>query len=194
MGSESITVLLEAARRGEEGANNDLFAAVYSDLREIAHSNRRRWRGNETLNTTALIHEAFLRLSGREKLDWQNRAHFYATASKAMRQILFNYAEKAGAKKRGGGEARIPFDDARLISDSTAEELLQITEYMQILEQDSPRRCRIVECRVFGGMDVKETALALGISPATVKREWRIASALLRRNIQASEQDAPDDT
>lgn len=194
MQAESITVLLEAARRGESRATDELFSAVYDELRQLARSNRRRWRGNQTLNTTALIHEAFLKLSGQDKLDWQNRTHFYATASKAMRQILINYAERATAAKRGGKAIDISLDDATVISESTAEELLQLTEHLLPLEQESPRRCRIVECRVFGGMGVKETAAALGISPATVKREWQIAAATLRRNMQReSDTDAPGD-
>lgn len=192
MQTQSITVLLEAARRGENRATDDLFAAVYDELRKLARSNRRRWQGNHTINTTALIHEAYLKLSGQDKLDLQNRTHFYATASQAMRQILINYAERATAEKRGGKAADIPFDDAVAISESTAEELLQLTEHLAPLEKDSPRRCRVVECRVFGGMGVNETATALGISPATVKRDWQIASAMLRRNmVQADESDAP---
>lgn len=191
MGSDSITVLLAAARDGRDGAGDRLFAAVYDELRLLARSNRRNWRGNETMNTTALIHEAFLKLSGSEKLDWQNRTHFYATASKAMRQILINYAARANAAKRGGNVADLPADDVPLISQSTAEDLLLLTQLLEPLEEDSPRRCRIVECRVFGGMNVKETAAALGISPATVKREWQIASAWLRMRMEENGDD-PD--
>lgn len=193
MQTQSITVLLEAARSGSNRATDELFAAVYDELRKLAHSNRRRWRGNETLNTTALIHEAYLKLSGQEKLELKNRTHFYATASRAMRQILINYAERATAEKRGGKAADIPLDDAVAISVSTAEELLQLTEHLAPLEEDSPRRCRVVECRVFGGMGVEETAAALGISPATVKRDWQIASALLRRNMCRSDDDEEPD-
>lgn len=189
MSMQSITVLLEAARVGDNAATDDLFAAVYEELRKLAHSNRRRWRGNETLNTTSLIHETYLKLSGQERLNLQNRTHFYATASRAMRQILINYAERASAEKRGGNVADIPLDDAVVISTSTAEELLQLTEHLIPLEQDNPRRCRVVECRVFGGMSVEETAAALQISPATVKRDWQIASALLKRNIAETGDD-----
>lgn len=191
MGSESITVLLSAARDGREGAGERLFTAVYDELRVLARSNRRRWRGNETMNTTALIHEAFLKLSGSEKLDWKNRTHFYATASKAMRQILINYATHANAAKRGGKAPDLPADEVPLISQSTAEDLLLLTQLLEPLEKDSPRRCRVVECRVFGGMGVEETAAALGISPSTVKREWQIASAWLRLQMQA-DGDGPD--
>jgi len=192
MPSESITVLLDAARKGEQQASDELFAAVYDELRKVARANRRRWLGNETLNTTALIHEAYLKITGQENVDWKSRTHFYATAAKAMRQVLINYAERASADKRGGGTTDTPLDKAVVMSESTAEELLLLTEHLAPLEADSPRRCRIVECRVFGGMTVEETALALNISPATVKREWQIAAATLRRNLQKDKEDAPE--
>lgn len=184
MQNQPITVLLEAARRGEDRAADHLFAAVYQELRKLARSNRRRWRGNDTLNTTALIHEAYLKLSAKDRLAMESRTHFYATAAKAMRQILINYAEKATADKRGGNMADLPFDDTKAMSESTAEDLLQLTQQLLPLEKQNPRWCRIVECRVFGGMTVNETASALGISEATVKRDWQIASALLRRNLE----------
>ncbi|MEM8814259.1 MAG: ECF-type sigma factor [Pseudomonadota bacterium] len=193
MKEESITVLLDAARRGEQDAADDLFAAVYDELRKLARANRRRWRGNETLNTTALIHEVYLKIAGQQSLDWQNRTHFYATAAQAMRQVLINYAERARADKRGGGVAPVTVTDSNAMSASTAEELLLLTEHLAPLEEDNPRRCRIVECRVFGGMTIKETALALGISEATVKREWQIAAAMLRRNMaETDDEDAPE--
>lgn len=187
MRQHSITVLLEAVRSGDRLATDELFGAVYEELRTLARSNRRRWVGNQTMNTTALIHEAYIKMSGQERPGWQNRIHFYATASHAMRQILVNYSESANAAKRGGGEKPLPLDDSMVISESTAEELLQLTEHLIPLERDNPRRCRVVECRVFGGMSVPETAAALGISPATVKREWQIAAALLRRNMLSGE-------
>ena len=192
MRTESITVLLEAARRGEDSATDALFSTVYDELRKLARSNRGRWVGNQTMNTTALIHEAYLKLAEKDGLNFQNRTHFYATASMAMRQILVNYAERANAAKRGGNVAIEPLDEATVISESMAEELLQLTEHLIPLEKDSPRRCRIVECRVFGGMGVDETAAALGISSATVKREWRIASAMLRRNMTRDSGDVPE--
>jgi len=187
MGNQSITVLLDAVRRGEMQATNELFATVYEELKRVARSNRRRWRGNQTLNTTVLIHEVYLKLSGREKLNVQNRAHFYATASQAMRQILINYAERANAAKRGGDAVALPLDDDSAISDSMAEELLVLTENLELLERDDPRRCRVVECRVLGGMSVEETAAALDISPATVKRDWQVASTILHRDMEKTD-------
>jgi RNA polymerase sigma factor (TIGR02999 family) len=180
MSGGPITVLLEATRAGDETATDRLFAAVYGELKKLAHSHRRRWRGNDTLNTTALIHEAFIKLSGPdEQPSFANRTHFYATASKAMRQILVNYAERQSTAKRGGDAVRVPLDDIHFVTETTAEELLDLDRLLGELESDNPRRCRIVECRVFGGMSVEETAQALGISPATVKRDWQISSAWL---------------
>lgn len=180
--SESITVLLEAARTGDTGATQKLFASVYSELKVLARSHRRRWNGNETINTTALIHEAFIKLSGSE--GYANRTHFYATASKAMRQVLLNYAEQQRTAKRGGDAVQVPLEDAQFVSVGSADEVFNLEQLLKRLEAENPRRCQIVECRVFGGMTVEETADALAISPATVKREWQIASALLYRELK----------
>ena len=184
MQSRSITVLLDAVRRGEAQATDELFATVYDELKKVARANRRKWRGNDTVNTTVLIHEAYLKLASKENLSFQNRAHFYATASKAMRQILINYGERANAAKRGSGAVAVPLDEHHTVSDSMVEELLALTENLERLERDHPRRCRVVECRVLGGMSVDETAAALDISAATVKRDWQVASAILRHDMQ----------
>jgi RNA polymerase sigma factor (TIGR02999 family) len=181
---ESITTLLDASRRGEADATDRLFSAVYAELRTIARSQRRRWIGNETINTTALIHEAFIKLASPEPADFANRTHFYATAARAMRQILVNYSEQQHAEKRGGDRVQVPLEEAEFVSTTTADELLDLEALLLKLESENPRRCRIVECRVFGGMTVEETAAALGISPATVKREWQVASARLYRDLQ----------
>lgn len=189
MPSESITRLLDAARRGDLDATDVLFTAVYAELRTLARSHRRRWRGNQTMNTTALIHEVFLKVAGEKAMSFENRTHFYATASQAMRQVLVNYAEKQGATKRGGDALRITLDEATLASQVSPDELLDLHRVLGRLESDNPRRGRIVECRVFGGMTIDEVADALGISPATVKREWQVASAQLYREMQ---EPAPD--
>jgi RNA polymerase sigma factor (TIGR02999 family) len=183
---ESITTLLDASRRGEADATDRLFAAVYAELRAIARSQRRRWIGNETINTTALIHEAFIKLAVPEPADFANRTHFYATASRAMRQILVNYSEQQHAGKRGGDRVQVPLEEAEFVSTTTADELLDLEALLLKLEGENPRHCRIVECRVFGGMTIEETAEALGVSPATVKREWQVASARLYRDLAPS--------
>ena len=179
-----ITVLLEAARCGDPQATDALFGAVYGELKKLARSHRRRWRGNETLNTTALIHEAFIKLAGQDEPAFANRTHFFATASRAMRQVLVTYAERQDAAKRGGDAVRIPLDENLLVTQATAQELLALHEVLTRLEAEHPRRCRIVECRVFGGMTVEDVAAALDISPATVKREWQVAIARLYQELQ----------
>jgi RNA polymerase sigma factor (TIGR02999 family) len=170
-------MLLDAARRGDMAATSDLFDAVYGELQKLAQSHRRRWQGNQTMNTTALVHEAYLRLAGPSPGEFENRTHFFATASKAMRQILVNYAEAQGAEKRGGQAVRIPLEEATLASDVSADEMLDLHRVLTALEAEHPRRGQIVECRLFGGMTVEEIADALSISAATVKREWQIATA-----------------
>lgn len=175
--SDEITALLRGATDGDQAAADRLFSLIYDELRIIAKSHRRRWVGNETLNTTALIHEAFVKLDGQDH--WNSRTHFYATAAKAMRHILVNYAEKKRAGKRGGGVPDLPLDEVLLVSDEAADDALELHQVLEELEKDRPRWCRIVECRFFGGMSIEETAHALDISPATVGREWRLASAWL---------------
>ena len=180
---ESITQMLDATRAGDRAAGERLFSAVYSELKVIARSQRRRWVGNHTINTTALIHEAFLKLSTDSPPTFANRTHFYATAARAMRQILVNYAEQQRAAKRGGDAVQVPLEDVEWIPETTADELLDMERMLKRLESEHPRRCKIVECRLFGGMTVEETAEVLGISPATVKREWQVASAMLYRDL-----------
>lgn len=190
MTTEPITRLLDAARMGDRDASAALFSAVYAELKKLARSHRRRWRGNETMNTTALIHEAFLKMGGSAPGEFASRRHFFATASQAMRQVLVNYAERQSAGKRGGDALRITLEEATLADDVSADELLDLDRLLKSLEADNPRRCRIVECRVFGGMTVDEVAEVLGISPATVKREWRVASAQLFRELSVSDESA----
>ncbi len=184
MPNGSITVLLDAALGGDNKATDRLFSVVYDELKKLAKSHRRRWHGNNTINTTALINEAFIKLSGSEKPDFANRTHFYATASKAMRQILFNYAEKQSAQKRGGDAVQVPLEDMHFVTQATAEELVQLQQALQRLESNHPRRCQVLECRVFGGMSVEETATALDISPATVKRDWQLASTAIFKELK----------
>lgn len=185
MTSEPITLLLDAARQGDAAATDALFRAVYTELKKLARSHRRRWQGNQTMNTTAIIHEVFLKFAGQKSANFANRTHFYATASQAMRQVLVNYAEQQGAMKRGGDVLHVTLDDMTLASQVSADELLDLNTLLTNLEAESPRRCRIVECRVFGGMTIDEVAEALGISAATVKREWQVASARIYRAMQS---------
>lgn len=179
---QGITELLHASGRGDREAADKLFQVVYTELRTIAKSNRRRWVGNETLNTTALINEAFIKLDGQN--NWASRTHFYATAAKAMRQILLNYAEQKKTGKRGGGIPDLPLESVLVATDGAVEDALSLHQALERMEAHKPRWCSIVECRFFGGMSIDETARALGVSAATVGREWALASAWLSETMQ----------
>ncbi len=185
--AQDITSLLAAAGQGDRKAADQLFQLVYVELRRIAKSQRHRWVGNQTLNTTALIHETYVRMQGQEQ--WASRTHFYATAAKAMRHVLINYAERRRAGKRGGGTPDLPLDDVLVASDGAVEDALSLHQALEQLEEAKPRWCRIVECRFFGGMNLQETAEALDVSVATVGREWRLASAWLY-DVLHQDQDA----
>ncbi len=189
-----VTYLLEALRQGDHGALDRLFPLVYDHLHELAHGQRRHWQGDDTLNTTALVHEAYLKLVDGAPAGWNGRAHFYGVAAIAMRHILINYAKKRRRKKRGGDQIKLSFDEERLIasgmmdlSPENADDLVVLDEAMKRLETISTRQVRIVECRFFGGMSVVETAEALGLSPATVKRGWAMAQAWLYREMQTAD-------
>ena len=182
-----ITALLEALSAGAEGALEDLFAAVYGELRRLARGQRRRWRGEETLNTTALIHEAYLKLSSGRQGSWPDRGRFFAVAAQAMRQILIDRARRSLAERRGGGRERESLAEAAEPAAPRAlpaEELLALDTALARLDALDPRQARVVECRFFAGLDVEETAAAVGASTATVKRDWRAARAWLYRELQ----------
>ncbi|MEZ4702491.1 MAG: sigma-70 family RNA polymerase sigma factor [Rhodothermales bacterium] len=183
-----VTQLLDALRQGDDGALNQLFPLVYDHLHEMAHGQRRHWQGDNTLNTTALVHEAYLKMMGGPAAEWNNRAHFYGVAAIAMRHILINYAKKRQRKKRGGDQIKLSLQEERLVasgmmdlSPEHADDLVLLDEAMKRLETLSPRQVRIVECRFFGGMSIAETSEALQLSPATVKRGWAMAQAWLFR-------------
>ena len=188
---EDIARLLDALEQGDSTAVDRLFPLVYEELRAIAHRQRRRWHGDDSLNTTALVHEAYLKLVDQSRVSWECRAHFFATASKAMRHILMNYARDRRRLKRGGDQPKLSLDEIsnRLegelgLSDENADMLLALGAALESLERVNERQSRIVECRYFGGMTVKETAAALGISTATVSRGWALAQVRLYREMQ----------
>ncbi|MGI9272725.1 MAG: ECF-type sigma factor [Woeseiaceae bacterium] len=188
--ARDITQLLQAASSGDRPASDALFEAVYQELRTIAKSHRRRWHGNETLNTTALIHEAYVRLAKPDLASYANRSHFFATASKAMRQVLISYADRISTAKRGGNPLRVTMTDFASADETTFDDLLQINTVLEQLEDTNARHCRLFECRVFGGMTIDETAEALDISPATVKRDWTVLSAWVYREMNKDQTDA----
>ena len=197
----TVSRLVAAAAEGDRQALDALFPLVYEEIRAIARRQRRRWRGQHTLNTTALVHEAYLKLAGSERFDVQSRAHFLAVAATAMRQILINYAESQRTQKRGGALRRVSLSDAPMLEPASAEaqaaraDLLPRDDADLLIELDAAlrklaivhsRQARVVECRFFGGMTVDETALALAVSPRTVRRDWTVAQAWLHARLEGT--------
>ena len=171
-------------------ALDELIGILYDQLRAAAHRQRRRWRGDETIGTTVLVHEAYLKLRKQRQIHVEDTDHFLALSSQAMRHVLSNYAEQRCARKRGGGMERVAVQDIAVAADTAgaadeAEEMLAaMNEALRWLERDHARACRIVECRFFGGLTVEQTAVALGISARTVKRDWAFAQAWLKREMK----------
>ena len=171
MESSSVRPLLEAATSGTKAALDELFPLVYEELRNVAHRRLRAERVGHTLNTTALVHEAYVKLVGLERIEYRNRAHFFAIAARAMRQILVNYAMARRTKKRGGGLTAVSLDNAVEVAHANSDDLLALEDTLKRLEMLDHRQSQVVECKFFGGMSNEETAAALGISAATVKRD-----------------------
>lgn len=160
-----------------------LVPVLYDELRRLAHRQLRAERAEHTLGTTGLVHEAYLKLARLDRLAWQNRAHVYAEAARAMRRVLVDHAVRRRAAKRGGAPRQVELDDAMVVADDRADDLLAIHESLERLALVRPRHARIVECRFFAGMTIPDIAEALDISPATVKREWQLARAWLHRDL-----------
>jgi len=186
----SIARLLEEVGAGRREALDALVPLVYDELRALARRQRRRWRGEETLDTTALIHEAYLRLVDQTVPRWMSHPHFLAVASRAMRQVLLDYAKRQHAAKRGGARRQVSLSQVEELlltrgelGDAQSEALLAVEEALCRLERHDPLHARVVECRFYGAMSIEETAEALGISPATVKRKWAFARAYLNREL-----------
>ncbi len=173
-----VTRLLDALNRGEPEAMDELFALVYDELRRLAQAVR-RGRFGETLNTTALVHEAYLKLAGSDRLDVKSWRHFMRVAARAMRQVLVTAAHERMAQKRGGGRAAITFDEAIYTGHVLPAQLTALDEALQRLEARDARQGEVVECRFFAGFTIEETADVLDLSVATVNREWRMARAWL---------------
>jgi RNA polymerase sigma factor (TIGR02999 family) len=195
---ESVTELLQVLRDGDQTAFNALLPLVYDELHRLAGQQRNRWDGDETLDTTALVHEAYFRLADQSAPNWQNKAHFLSVAATAMRQILIDYSKRKRAAKRGGKAPHLSLHDLEpaLLQSATAagvrdDIMVALDESLGRLEQVNRRQMRIVECRFFGGMSVEDTAEALGVSPATVKRGWRMAQAWLYRDLTDAAGAAP---
>jgi RNA polymerase sigma factor (TIGR02999 family) len=184
-----VAGLLEDLRAGRREALDELFPIVYRELRELAHRQRAAWQGQETLNTTALVHEAYLKLVGQGRASWETESHFLAAGAKAFRHILINYARDRRAQKRGRGWQRVSLSEGGLPErpDESAlaweDRVVALDEALLRLAERSERQSRIVECRFFGEMTVQQTAVALGLSTASVTRGWAMARAWLHREL-----------
>ena len=168
---------------GSQAMYDELFPLVYAELRRIAAREMRREKPGRTLQTTALVHEAYLRLLKDASLSFENRAHFLGIAARAMREILIEHARARSARKRGGGAVRLTLDDLTAAVPSPSIDVLALDEALQRLARLDERHARVVELRYFGGLSVEETAAALELSPATVKRDWTLARAWLFREL-----------
>ncbi len=174
-----LTQLLNAAQAGDEAAMSKAFSEVYPKLRRISKARRRGWVGTPTLDTTALVHEAYVKLAKARDFRFKSRGHFFATASKAMRQVLVTYAEKKSAAKRGGNPVKVTLDGVSETPAETWTEIVAVDRALKELEAISERQARVVEALFFAGLGIAETAEALDISPATVKRDWAAARVWL---------------
>jgi len=181
--ANQVTELLVDWGNGNESGFDGLFAVVYDELRRLASSYMRRERSDHTLQTTALVHEAYLKLVRQSDSPLQSRIHFFAVAAKVMRQILIDHARARQYEKRGGGEPRISLDEAAIISDDRAEELVALDEALTVLAERDSRQSEIIELRFFGGLSIEETAAVLNVSPGTVMRDWTFARAWLKNQM-----------
>lgn len=179
-----ITVLINRLKSGDQKVAEELMPLVYNELYQIAHQKRLQWHAGQTLNTTALVHEAFIKVKRHSDISWEDRNHFLAVASKTMRSILVDHARKQQALKRGGKNySELELDEHLLCAPNKAEDILALESALNYLEERNERCCRIVEHRFFGGLSIEETAGVLNISTATVKRDWRFAKNWLYKEI-----------
>jgi RNA polymerase sigma factor (TIGR02999 family) len=178
---DEVTQLLLSWNRGDQDAIHQLIPLVEAELRRLARRSMRRERDNHTLQTSALINEAYLRLVDQEKVEWQNRAHFFAVAAQIMRHILIDHARSYQSAKRGGGTQKFTLDEVAELSEHRASEFIVLDDALLDLAVADPLKSRIVELRFFGGLSIEEAAEVLDISPTTISREWRAARAWLLR-------------
>lgn len=188
-----ITRLLTEWSQGNERAFDRLLGLVYEDLRSIAHRRLQGERQGHTLQTTDLVHEAYLRLVRTQETDWRDRAHFFAVASRVMRHVLVDYARSRSTQKRGGGRVRVTLTPAVASVTEPVLEVLALEEALSRLAERSPRLERVVECRFFGGMSVRDTAAVLGVSNRTVERDWKRARGYLYRALDEVGRDSQEE-
>jgi RNA polymerase sigma factor (TIGR02999 family) len=188
--SEEVTQLLVAWSKGNKGALDQLMPMVYRELHRLARRRLDRENDGHTLQTTALVNEAYIRMVGQNKAQWQNRAHFFAIAAQMMRRILVDYARSRHYAKRGGGAPQVSFDEMLAApSGSRAADVVALDDALTTLAEFDERKSKMVELRFFGGLSIEETAEVLGVSPGTVRRDWTLAKAWLQKEIQKDAKD-----
>jgi RNA polymerase sigma factor (TIGR02999 family) len=180
---ENVTELLVAWGNGDDAARDQLMPLVYRELHRLAHRYMNREGPGHTLQTSALVNEAFMRLIDQRNVQWQNRAHFFGLAAQMMRRILVDYARSRQYAKRGGGAQQVSFDEALFVSEERAHEVVALDDALKDLAQFDQRKSQIVELRFFGGLSIEETAELMKVSPGTVMRDWTLAKAWLRKQI-----------
>jgi len=180
---QQVSQLLVAWGGGDRAALEELMPLVYEELRRLARQCMSRERPGHTLQTSALVNEAYLRLVDQKNIRWRDRAHFFGIAARLMRQVLVDYARRRRYAKRGGDARRVPLDEAMIVSEERAADVVALDAALNSLAEIDPRQSQIVELRFFGGLSIEETAEILAVSPGTVMREWTLAKAWLRRAI-----------
>jgi RNA polymerase sigma factor (TIGR02999 family) len=196
--TDGVTALLAEASAGRREALDRLIPIVYEELRQVAHRRLREERADHTLNTTALVHEAYLKLIDIKRVEWRDRVHFFGVAASAMRRILIDHARTRNRAKRGGPQqTQVPLDAALAVSEDQDEDLIALDDALARLESENARHGRVVECRFFAGLTLEETAEVLGTSLATVKRDWAFCRAWLNRELrgqpETTERSAPNE-
>ena len=181
--SHQVTKLLKDWGAGDESVPDKLMPLVYDELRRLAHQYMRREKPGHTLQTSALVNEAYVRLVDQSKIQWESRAHFFGIAARLMRQILVDHARRQNFAKRGGGAIRVSLNEATNVAQEQSASVMALDDALNRLEKIDPRKSRIVELRFFGGMSIEETAEALKVSPGTVMRDWTFARAWLQKEM-----------
>lgn len=180
---QEVTQLLVAWGNGDQSACEQLMPIVYQELHRLAHRYMKRESPGHTLQTSALVNEAFVRLVDQQSVRWQNRAHFFGIAAQMMRRILVDYARNRRSAKRGGGAQELFLNEALIVSDQRSAEVIDLHEALERLSEFDPRKGQIVELRFFAGLSIEETAEILNVSPGTVMRDWTLAKAWLHREV-----------
>lgn len=189
--SGDVTSLLVASSKGDQEALNQLLPLVYDELRRLADRYLHRERSDHTLQATALVHEAYLRLID-QRVSWANRAHFFGVAAEMMRRILIDHARSRQAAKRGSGGIKISLDDVLELTDERAADLIALDDALKALAEFDPQKARVVELRFFGGLSIEETAAVMGLGTATITRQWRLAKAWLYHELSGSDAGTSD--